>query len=197
MNRHPDVADIHSALSWLRSAWTTLPVPPVRLHDRDIEDGSQLGSHRFSSPMWRILIGRPTDEYEASESVMCGHPRLPSANVFDCPDCHGDGYYEHRVRRYRSPMSAALHRLSKMPSPSDGTPAPMDYILALHSTDWNPYRAAMLLRLQPVSEDHWLTIECMFLNAIRQLHSRYSVGPVARVGWVSKSDAQRAAEEAA
>ena len=197
MTRHAEVADIHSALSWLKAAWTTLPVPPVRLHDRDVEDQSQLGSHRFSSPMWRILVGRPTDEYDASESVMCQHPQLRSGNAFDCPDCQGSGYYEHRVRRYRSPMSAALHRLSKMPSPSDGTPAPMDYILALQSSDWNVWRAAMLLRLSPVSEDHWRTIEAMFLLAIRRLHQRYSVGPVARVGWVDKSDSQRQAEEAA
>jgi hypothetical protein len=192
---HDDTATLASGLVWLRKSWDTLPVPPVRIHVREIEDGSRLGAHRFSAPMWRIITGRATDEYDATESVMCGHPRLASCSAFDCPDCLGAGFYEHCVRRYRSPMAAALYRLSNVPK--RGGIAPIDYILALYVMAWDVHRAAGLLELRPVSEDHAATIDAMFLLAIRQLHSRFSAGSVARIGWVEKSDAQRNAEDAA
>jgi hypothetical protein len=192
---HEDVATLSAALRWLERAWSTLPVPPVRVHVRDIEDKSALGSHRFSGPMWRIITGRPTDDYDVTESVMCGHPRLVTDNPFDCRDCLGAGFYEHRVRRYRSPMAAALHRLSKVPAPSDGTPAPIEFIYALYEGGWGVQFALYLLGFHAVSPDHQKTLDAQFLLAIRQLHSRYSAGPVARPGWVDLSESQRNAED--
>ena len=199
MNRrtHDDVMDLSSALSWVRKAWATLPQAPARLHDRDIEDGSVLGSHRFSSPMWRILTGHPSSEYEAAETVQCNHHRLTTASEYDCPDCQGAGHYEHRVRRYRSPMAAAMSNLSRMRRPSDGTPAPVTTVLALAHAGWDVPRAAELVGITIVSPDHRITVEAMFLMNLRRLRDRYSESPMPRVGWVDKSDAQRAAEEAA
>jgi hypothetical protein len=197
MNRRPhdDVADLPSALSWLRKAWHNLPVAPARLHDRDIEDGSALGSHRFSAAMWRLLTSSAYATHESAETVPCNHHRLTTASVFDCPDCNGEGFYEHRVTRYRWPMSAALTSLSKMPRPSDGSPAPIDCILALRMTS-DLDHASRLVGIPIVSADHRRTVEAMMLMNLRRLRDRYSEAPLPRVGWVDKSEAQRAAEAA-
>ena len=194
---HDDVADWPTALSWLRKAWHTLPVPPSRLHDRDIEDGSVLGSHRFSSPMWRILNGTAYDVQEVAETVQCGHHRLEGDNVYECRDCHGEGWYENRVARYRSPMAAAMSSRAKMPRPSDGTPAPVDYIAALYHSGWQLDRASRMVGVPIVSADHRRTVEAMFLLAVRRLRNKYSEGPLPRVGWVDRSESQRNAEDAA
>lgn len=193
-----DTSSLAAAIRWAQSAWSTLPQPPLRLHDRDIEELSQLGSHRFSSPMWRILNSTPWDEEVIDETVTCFHPRLfvrddPKA----CPDCRGDNVTTVTRRRYVSPMAAALARLAKVPRPSDGTPSSLILVLALSECDWSVWKAGRLLGLEPVSEDHYKTQEAMFLLALRRLHSRYSSGPVPKVGWVSKSESQQRAEDAA
>jgi hypothetical protein len=199
MNRRPhdDVLDLPSALSWVRRAWATLPVAPDRIHARDIEDQSVLGSHRFSAAMWRILTSSAYAVHESAETVQCNHNRLTTASVFDCIDCHGNGFYEHRVTRYRWPMRAALASLAKVPRPSEGSPAPIDTILALAHAGWDPVRAAPLLGIEVVSPDHAVTVQAMFLMNLRRLRDRYSEAPISKTGWVDKSDAQRAAEEAA
>ena len=194
MNRRPhdDVIDLPAALSWIRKAWATLPTAPSRLHDRDIEDQSELGSHRFSSPMWRILTGHPSSEYAAAETVQCNHHRLTTASVYDCPDCQGAGHYEHRVRRYRSPMAAALSSLSRGVPPPPGRPRPVDIIVALAWSGWDLDLAAQRLGMPIVSADHRKTIEAMMLMHIRKLYGSYSSGPMARAPkWTDLSDSQR------
>ena len=194
-----EVATLTAALAWLRTAWTTLPVPPAKLHDRDIEELSALGSHRFSAAFARLLDGKPTDTEISEETVTCYHPRLVDRDdVRACPDCSGDGVTKATRVRYRSPMSAALSRLSKMPRPSDGTPAPIDYIIALAAGGWDMRQAAKLLGYHVLSPDHSQTIDAMFLLAIRRLHERYSAGPVGRsVPYTELSEAQRNALDAA
>jgi hypothetical protein len=193
---HDDVMDLPSALSWVRKAWATLPTAPDRIHTRDIEDQSALGSHRFSAAMWRLLTATPYATHESAETVQCNHHRLTTASVFDCVDCQGSGFYEHKVNRYRWPMSAALASLSKMPRPSNGSPAPVDTILALAHAGWDPVRAAPLVGIPIVSADHAETVHALFLMNLRRLRDRYSEAPLARVGWVDKSESQREAEAA-
>lgn len=211
MNRrtHDDVADLSSALSWLRKAWHTLPVAPTRLHDRDIEDQSRLGALKFSAAMERLLDAGPYATMTIVEEMPCEHREQDAAKRQQgelCQRCclyaedgtpiSETGVIKARRVRYRWPMAAALTSLSKMPRPSDGTPAPIDCILALRMTP-DLDHAARLVGVPIVSADHRRTVEAMMLMNLRRLRDRYSEAPLPRVGWVDKSEAQRSAEEAA
>ena len=196
MNRRPsdDVADYASAISWLRNAWLTLPVPPARLHTRDID--GQLGQ-RYSGAFAHVLSGlggaRDVDVQD-----VCYHPTLPrdkygeiAGSYFDCGDCQGSGLHTVTRRLFDHPMYAALSGLAKVPRPSDGTPAPIDYIIALAGASWDLERAARLVGVPIVSDDHRETVRAMFLLAVRKLYGRFATGPVGR------SESQARAEDAA
>lgn len=196
MTRPPaeEVATYSSALAWLRTAWTTLPVPPTKLHTRDIDGVLGLA---FSAPFARIANGQLGGWRTVQVQDVCYHPTLPRqrgelvGSPFDCGDCGGSGL--HMVERQVShhPMYVALGGLAKVPRRSDGTPAPIDYIMALAWSGWDLDNAAWLINMPIVSADHRLTVMADFLLAIRKLHSRYSSGPI------PKSDPQRRAEDAA
>lgn len=193
---HEDVSSYPAAVSWLREAWTTLPVPPVRLHVRAIEDGSQLGAHQYSTAFWRILAARPTDYETVTETDNCHHPGLAKdRDPRDCDYCAGDGVRQYERSRYRSPLAAALYGLSKVPPPAPDRPSSVDLIVALAWTGWDLTRAATAVRMPIVSDDHRQTMEALMLMTIRRLHSRYSSGPVGRP--TRKSEAQLNAEDAA
>jgi hypothetical protein len=87
--------------------------------------------------------------------------------------------------------------LAKIPAPSLGTPSPVQYILALLQAGLEVEPAAYLVRIPIVSDDHRVTVELMFLRAIRQLHSRYSSGPIGGPKWTDMSESQRNAIQAA
>ncbi len=95
--RHPaeDVADYFAAVQWLRTAWTTLPVPPARLHTRDID--GQLGQ-RYSAPFAKVLNGLGGWRSIPVQDI-CYHPTLPRdkygevGSPFDCGDCQGTGLH--------------------------------------------------------------------------------------------------------
>ncbi len=188
-----DVADYASAVSWLRTAWTTLPVPPARLHTRDID--GQLGQ-RYSAAFARVLTGLGGWRSIPVQDV-CYHPTLPRdrygemGSPFDCGDCQGTGL--HIVQRdvFDHPMYAALSGLAKVPRPSNGTPAPIDYVMALAWSSWDLGRAATAVGVPIVSADHEVTVRAMFLLSIRKLYGRYSTGPVGR------SESQARADDAA
>ena len=188
-----DVADYFSAVSWLRTAWTTLPVPPTKLHTRDID--GQLGQ-RYSAPFARVLSGLGGWRTVTVQDV-CYHPTLPRdrygnvSSPFDCGDCNGSGL--HMVTRDVSdhPMYVALSGLARVPRPSNGTPAPIDFIMALAWSGWDLERAARLVGLPIVSDDHRETVRAAFLMNIRRLYGRYSTGPIGR------SESQSKAEDAA
>jgi hypothetical protein len=189
-----DVADYFAAVSWLRTAWTTLPVPPAKLHTRDID--GQLGQ-RFSAPFAKVLSGLGGWRSVTVQDV-CNHPTVARdkygtiiGSPFDCGDCQGTGL--HLVQRdvHDHPMYVALSGLSKVVRPSDGTPAPIEFVMALAWSGWDLDRAARLVGVPIVSVDHRETVRAMFLMSIRRLHGRYSSGPV------GKSQAQSNAEDAA
>lgn len=190
MNRRPaeDVADYYSAVQWLRTAWTTLPLPPARLHTRDID--GQLGQ-RYSSAFARVLTGLGGWRTIPVQDV-CYHPTLPKdASPFDCGDCQGSGLHVVTRDVYDHPMYAALAGLAKVPRPSNGTPSPIDYVMALAWSSWDLERAAQLVGVPIVSADHEVTVRAMFLLSIRKLYGRFASGPVGR------SESQAKAEDAA
>jgi hypothetical protein len=189
-----DVASWPASQSWLRTAWTTLPVPPMKLHTREID--GQLGQ-KFSGPFARILNGLAGWHTVAVQDV-CRHPSLPrtrqgdiEVSSFDCPDCQGTGLHVVDRNLFDHPMYVALSSLSKVVRSSSGTPAPIDLVLALAWCGWDIDRASVAVGMPIVSKDHRVTVEAQFTIAIRALHSRYSSGPVA------KSASQRTAEDAA
>jgi hypothetical protein len=192
---HDDVESWPSALSWLRTAWTTLPVAPARLHTRDID--GELGQ-RYSPQFVRILVGLSGWRTVPVQDI-CRHPTLPrtrhgdiEVSSFECPDCQGSGL--HLVDRdlYDHPMYVALRKLSKVVRSRHGTPAPIDMVMALAWCGWNLDRASGAIGLPIVSPDHRQTVEAMFLLSVRNLHSRYSSGPPP-----AKSQSQQDAESAA
>ena len=216
MNRHsrpphPDVATYPEAVRWLRSAWTTLPVAPQAIHSREIEELSQLGSHRFSAGMWRVLADSPYATEEATEESECRHEaqspaRRRAGDI--CPTC---GIYDGEGKliaergtlsrsryRYRSPMAAALSSLSRGVPPPPGRPSSVDVIVALAWSGWHLPTMAEALGMPIVSDDHRKTLEAMVLMHVRKLYSRYSSGPVARgPKWSELSDSQQNAIVAA
>lgn len=206
-----EVADFTSASSWLRSAWTTLPLAPVRLHDRDIEDGSQLGAHRLSNAMWRVLVDSPYATEEVDETADCRHEsqdpaRRRAGDI--CPTC---GIYDEdgrliaergtvtrRRKRYRSPMSAALSTLSRDVAPPPGRPTGIDVIVAYAWSGWDVDLTASWLGMPIVSSDHRETVRALILMHIRKLYSRYSSGPLPNIPkWIDLSESQQRAIDAA
>ena len=67
---HDDVESWPTALSWLRTAWTTLPVAPARLHTRDID--GELGQ-RYSPQFVRVLVGMSGWRTVPVQDI-CRHP---------------------------------------------------------------------------------------------------------------------------
>lgn len=226
MNRRPadDVADYFSAVNWLRTAWTTLPVAPAKLHTRDID--GQLGQ-RYSAAFAKVLTGLGGWRTITVQDI-CWHPTLPvwchdqrfndapfcqrkqtdpihgmwyegyespheyvGPNPFDCGDCQGTGL--HLVQRdvHDHPMYVALAGLAKVPRPSNGTPSPIELVLALAYSGWDLDRAARAAGLPIVSDDHRETVRAMLLLSIRKLYGRFASGPVGR------SESQARAEDAA
>lgn len=173
---HQDVESFPDALSWLRTTWTTLPVPPTRLHTR-VVDG-QLGQ-RYSSQFARILGGLGGYRAVVVQDT-CHHPGLPrsrhgeiEAAPGDCQDCQGSGLHLVTRSLYDHPMYVALGRLGKV-ARSPGAPAPVDLVLALAWCGWDLTRAS---RAVGVEHQERRLVEAMFLNGIRGLHSRYDSGP--------------------
>jgi hypothetical protein len=195
MRRPPadDVADYFAAVNWLRTAWTTLPVPPTRLHTRDID--GELGQ-RYSDQFARVLKGLGGSR-DVDVQDVCYHPTLPrdrygdiTGSSYDCGDCQGTGLHIVTRHLYDHPMYGALAGLAKVVRRSNGTPAPIDFVMALAWSGWDLPRAARLVGIPIVSDDHRETVRAQFLMAIRALYSRYNTGP-------APSQAQRNAEDAA
>jgi hypothetical protein len=173
-------------VSWLQTAWTTLPVAPHRLHTRAIEDGSQLGAHEYSAAFWKVLTQEPTDYETVTETDTCYHPGLRAGSpARECEHCLGDGVRQFDRHRYRSPLAAALFGLSKLPAPAPDRPSSLDLVVALAWSGWDLHRACVAVRMPIVSDDHAETMRALMLMSIRRLYSRYSSGPVGR----AKADA--------
>ena len=205
VTRHPDVATYGDAVRWLRSAWATLPVAPKAIHTRDIEDQSALGSHRFSSGMWRILTGSPYSTEEADEVQECQHEAQDPAKrrAGDmCPTCAiysedgtmiaERGTVTRSRLRYISPMAAALSSLSRGVPPPPGRPSSVDCLVALAWSGWRLDTAAAYLGMPIVSDDHRRTVEAMMLMHIRKLYGRYASGPIGTAPrWTELSESQQ------
>ncbi len=191
-----DMTTYDRAVSWLQTAWTTLPVAPARIHTRAIEDGSQLGAHEFSGAFWRVLNQKPWDTETIVETDTCHHPGLrEDAPVRDCIPCGGDGVRKYERSRYRSPIAAALYGVAKIPPPAPDRPSTIQLLVALAGAGWRLDRACAHLGMPIISADHRLTMEALMLMSIRRVYSRYSSGPVHRARGIS--DSQANAETAA
>lgn len=215
MNRHsrpPDIATYSDAVHWLRDAWTTLPVAPRQIHSHEIEDQSALGSHRFSSGMWRVLVDSPYATEDVTERSECRHEAQDPAKrrAGDiCPTCgiyDGDGKLiaergtvSREMVRFRSPMAAALSTLKRGVPPPPGRPSSVDVIVAFAWSGWHLPTMASWLGMPIVSDDHRKTLEALVLMHVRKLYSRYSSGPLPDRGpkWTEMSQSQRNAVEAA
>lgn len=151
----------------------------------------------MSGAFLRFLQARATHTTVTELMETCRHPRLPTQRRSDhfrpepCPDCDGTGYAPKRCEVYRYPMAAALARLvhERSMRPHQPTPAQTIVLLARHAWDL----AGTSLSLGYAYE----TMEALALLSLRKLHSRYAVRPIAKVGWVSMSEAQRSAEASA
>lgn len=94
------------------------------------------------------------------------------------------GVYTRSADRYRYPMSLALERLSKAPSPVGIHPCVIVEAVAARG-----FSAERLITAHPTTLS-----EAIVLRAIRQLYSRYEEGPISRPSWIDKSESQRQAE---
>jgi hypothetical protein len=194
MKRTSDLATLPLALEWLRSHVDELADVPIRLHDHAVGDKDALGAPRFSGAFWHRLVGSAYATHVARLEESCYHPMKHQA---ECPECFGTNVKTTQRDVYDRPLSAAMVSLAKIPAPSLGTPSPVQYILALLQAGLVIEPAAYLVRIPIVSADHRLTVEAMFLRAIRQLHSRYSSGPIGGPKWTDMSESQRNAIQAA
>lgn len=198
MNRRPisdDVLTYSAAVSWLRTAWTTLPVAPVKLHTRAIEDGSQLGAHEYSMAFWKVLTQSATDTETITETDTCYHPGLkPDQPARDCLPCGGAGVREFERHRFRSPLAAALWSVSKIPPPAPDRPSTLQLLVALAWSGWNLDRACRYVGMPVLSDDHRQTMQALMLMSIRRVYDRYGSVPIHRRGI---SESQSNAESAA
>jgi hypothetical protein len=185
----PSSVTLSGVIDETRWRWDDRDVP-IRLHEHATGDD---GAPRLSAPFLRYLTSTAFTVIEADETDLCAHPRLVThGDPFTCIDCGGDGVKTVRRARYAWPMWAALARLAHEHPERPGVPAPAVIVLAVAASRWDWRTAAVRLRIA-----HLPDAEAVVLRAFRQLRGRYQERPTPRVGWVSMSDAQRNAEEAA
>lgn len=180
-------ATLPEAIAYVRERWNDRDMP-LRLHDHATGDD---GAPRLAARFLRYLDAHAYSTVEADETVACYHPRIRAADdPFTCPDCSGMGVKTQARTRYLWPMWAALARLAKVPPVLDYQPAPVLVVLTLAHCGWDWHIAAERLDLAW----HHDGGEAIILLSLRKLADRYAEGPIPRVGWVSKSEAQRSAE---
>jgi hypothetical protein len=176
------------AISWVRPRWGDIPVP-FRLHGREIADD---GAPQMSGPFLRFISAQANDKIETTYTQECYHWRLPIGDrLRSCPDCAGLGTFEKSVVRWCYPMRHALGLLDGVKAGSSAMPRPISVVLIGAQADWHVAVTAFLLGRSPEMAEWFMIL------ALRQLHDRYSQGPVPTRGWISgRSDAQRDAETA-
>lgn len=176
-----------TASAWARDHWTDVQVP-YRLHERGFDAG---GAPEMSGAFLRFIQARATHTTVTELMDVCHHPRLRSMGTTwsrVCPDCDGTGYAAKRCEVYRYPMAAALHRLVNEPAMRPHQPTPAQTILLLSRHAWDLAGTSLSLHMA------YEMFEALALLSLRKLHSRYAVRPIAKVGYVSMSEAQRNAE---
>lgn len=186
--RH-ELPDIDSAVAWLRDHWNRGERQwPLRTHEHAIEPDSALGSPKMAARMLAFLSARAFDvEKPQPENEPCLHWGLPEGkSTFDCLGCNGLGVRTVIRTRYKHPMWRALSLLTKIEA--DRHPAPILVVLTIAGSGFQWQTAGVLLGQAPD------TFEALTVMAIRKLRGRYAEWEVARVGWVDKSESQRAAE---
>jgi hypothetical protein len=199
------------AIAWLAPRWQERPVP-LHLHGRGIdgtfhssrgeEDPSvtvwtagssvegALGGPPFTPAFLRALSAGCDDRETVEMTEPCYHVGLRiGSDIRECV-CFGTNWKKAYRERYRYPMWRAFQRLLNARNDMPRHPHPAERVLALAGANWDGPAAALRL------ERDWYVAEPLFLTAIRMLHGRYEEAPVGRVGWVSKSESQRMAEEA-
>ena len=175
------------AIEWTRDRWDQQRPVPLRLHEAHTTEGA-LGAPRFTGAFRAALDGRADAVDDSIRTETCYHPLLSRGmSPRDCPECYGVNVKDVRVDRYRYPMSLALARLSKVLR-QRRHPHPVTVVQALAEHGWDAHAVARSFDM------HWDLAEPLLLRALRQLHARYQEGPIGKVGWVSKSEAQQNAE---
>lgn len=172
------ITTMPEALDWLRETWEARDTPS-RLHSRDHEGWGLAYAPAFA----RRLGAKPDDTATVIATRTCNHLRIPkNADAWTCPDCRGAGTYEQESLVYCAPMWRAMTRLR------EANALAHDIVLSLVI---NAYDVADTCEVTGCSEDS-------LVAAVRQLHSHYQRAPqLHSIGWVSKSESQRAAESAA
>lgn len=185
-----------TASAWARDHWTDVQVP-YRLHERGFDAG---GAPEMSGAFLRFIQARAQHTMLAIEVVPCRHITVDTQGCLDCGvrDEKGNllylkGFFEKRVEHFRYPMAAALARLDNdQPVPKTwdphNKPTYAQTILLLSRHAWDLAGTSLSLNMA------YEMFEALALLSLRKLHSRYAVRPIAKVGWVSMSDAQRSAE---
>ena len=187
LNR-PILSDLSEAITWARERWDRQRPVPVRLHEARTTEGA-LGAPRFSHAFASALDANPASVMTDAHTQPCGHPLLAGSQATrDCPECFGIGIKDVTVDRYRYPMTLALSRLSNALPVRRTYPHPYLAIVTLAEHGWDAHATARSLDLG------WDMAEAHLLRSLRQLHSRYQEGPIARVSWVEKSSSQQNAE---
>lgn len=181
-----------SAVAWLAPIWYERDLP-LRLHVHDVEPDSRLGSPKLAPAFEAYLDAGAFDVVTVSETRECRHLSLAAgADPWTCRDCAGSGWYEATRAHYRDPLRAALENLRRRPGPwPRGLVPPATLVVELAGAGFDVPTVALALVVREAELASYATI------AIERLRGRYRTAPVTRVAWTAKSDAQRAAEEAA
>lgn len=204
----PRLADLPSAIEWLREHWDGQREAPVRLHESHTTDGDPLtraeindiraaagskaapvrapemavGGQAFSGRFMATLNWQPRQSYQITMTQTCSHP-MNGGRERDCPECLGVGVKDVTVDRYPHPMSTALYELRKETTLPGFVPS-LAVIYALAASAFRPRVAMQLLNIED---------EAIILRAIRRLFGKYQAGPVVSVGWTQMSESQQKA----
>lgn len=183
-----DGSTYQTAAAWARDHWTDVQIP-YRLHERGFDAG---GSPEMSGAFLRFLQARAGHTVVTDLMDVCHHPRWRSNQLSGaCLDCDGTGYASKRCEVYRYPMAAALARLVSEPAQRPHQPTPAQTIVLLSRHSWDLAGTSLALGFA------YEMFEALALLSLRKLHQRYAVRPIAKVGWVTMSEAQRHAEATA
>lgn len=181
------LATLNDGLTWLAEHVGELGEVPLRLHDRAIGDD---GAPRLSAAFLAYLTQTPFATTWSTETRACDQQH-PFGSV--CWKCGNQLTYSVTREMYRFPLAAALERLSNVRPAAPTHVSPFILTVKLIACDLDANRAARELDIAPISEDHRKVVEALFLSAIRQLHSRWSSGPIARRVTISDAVAEKAA----
>jgi hypothetical protein len=169
---------LDEAIAWLNSVWINDRPTPIRLHDIETVNQGELGAPRMTGSFLGYLLARPDDTIDQEVQVDCPQPVHRGDDWMGssaCITCGGLMRYTVIRSRWRYPLWRAIQALERQPAKRPGQPRPIEIVGQLAAT-WSARMAHRIANVETPLP--WDVYEPLALMAIRDLATRYSLGPI-------------------